>query len=189
MTDTDRLSTLKRLSPVSFVWSLVSYVRTILCRMTLTYPLSAVAAEFEKANEIYFRLGIIYKQQHKYPASLDCFRYILSHPPHPLTEVDIWFQIGHVYEQQKDVSDHCKICLSRLRMLIELSSLQYGAAKDAYERVLKDSPNHAKVLQQLGWLYHQGGASFANQDLAISYLTKSLEAGKSRPTAIFACSI
>jgi tetratricopeptide (TPR) repeat protein len=60
--------------------------------------------EFEKANEIYFRLGIIYKQQHKYPASLDCFRYILGHPPRPLTEVDIWFQIGHVYEQQKDVS-------------------------------------------------------------------------------------
>ena len=57
---------------------------------------------------------------------------------------------------------------------------QYGAAKDAYERVLKDSPNHAKVLQQLGWLYHQGGASFANQDLAISYLTKSLEAGGSK---------
>jgi glucose repression mediator protein len=66
--------------------------------------------EFEKANEIYFRLGIIYKQQHKYPASLDCFRYILGHPPRPLTAVDIWFQIGHVYEQQKDVSS--RLCHS-----------------------------------------------------------------------------
>lgn len=111
-------------------------------------------ADFDKANEIYFRLGIIYKQQQKYPASLDCFRYILGHPPRPLTEVDIWFQIGHVHEQQKD----------------------YGAAKDAYERVLAENPNHAKVLQQLGWLYHQTQASFANQDLAIQYLTKSLEA-------------
>lgn len=26
---------------------------------------------FEKANEIYFRLGIIYKQQQKYPQSLE----------------------------------------------------------------------------------------------------------------------
>lgn len=26
---------------------------------------------FDKANEIYFRLGIIYKQQHKYSSSLD----------------------------------------------------------------------------------------------------------------------
>ncbi|CAG8651441.1 17610_t:CDS:10 [Funneliformis caledonium] len=109
--------------------------------------------KFEKANEIYFRLGIIYKQQQKYDQSLECFKYILHNPPRPLTEVDIWFQIGHVYEQQKN----------------------FGAAKEAYERVLADNPNHAKVLQQLGWLYHQQSASFSNQDLAISYLTKSLE--------------
>ncbi|GET03745.1 TPR-like protein [Rhizophagus clarus] len=109
--------------------------------------------KFEKANEIYFRLGIIYKQQQKYDQSLECFKYILYNPPKPLTEVDIWFQIGHVYEQQKN----------------------FVAAKEAYERVLADNPNHAKVLQQLGWLYHQQSASFNNQDLAISYLTKSLE--------------
>jgi general transcriptional corepressor CYC8 len=30
-----------------------------------------MAPDFEKANEIYFRLGIIYKQQNKYDASLD----------------------------------------------------------------------------------------------------------------------
>ena len=33
-----------------------------------------------------------------------CFRYIVQDPPKPLTEEDIWFQIGHVHEQQKDVS-------------------------------------------------------------------------------------
>ena len=32
-----------------------------------------------------------------------CFKYIVHDPPRPLTEEDIWFQIGHVYEQQKDV--------------------------------------------------------------------------------------
>lgn len=42
--------------------------------------------------------------------------------------------------------------------------------------MLKDNPNHAKVLQQLGWLYHQPSASFSNSETAISYLTKSLEA-------------
>lgn len=51
-------------------------------------------------------------------------------------------------------------------------------AKAAYERVVEENPNHAKVLQQLGWLYHQQGAPFQNQELAIQYLTKSLEAGK-----------
>ena len=29
--------------------------------------------DFEKANEIYFRLGIIYKQQQKYSQSLEVF--------------------------------------------------------------------------------------------------------------------
>lgn len=55
---------------------------------------------------------------------------------------------------------------------------QHVRAKDAYERVVADNPGHAKVLQQLGWLYHQDGSSFQNQELAIQYLTKSLEAGK-----------
>ncbi|ORY25162.1 hypothetical protein BCR39DRAFT_471711 [Naematelia encephala] len=108
---------------------------------------------FEKANEIYFRLGIIYKHQRKYSASLDCFRYILNNPPRPLTSWDIWFQLGHVYEQDHD----------------------YEAARDAYMRVLSHQPDHAKVLQQLGWLHHQPGAPFADQDKAVQYLTKSLE--------------
>ncbi|KAG0292789.1 glucose repression mediator protein [Linnemannia gamsii] len=113
--------------------------------------------KYEKANEIYFRLGIIYKGQQKYSQSLECFRYILHAPPRPLTEADIWFQIGHVHEQQKE----------------------YTAAKDAYERVLTENPNHAKVLQQLGWLYHQQNAAFVNQDLATSFLTRSIEADNS----------
>ncbi|KZV88049.1 TPR-like protein [Exidia glandulosa HHB12029] len=112
---------------------------------------------FEKTNEILFRLGIIYKQQGKYRESLECFEVILRSPPSPLAHIDIWFQIGHVYEQLKD----------------------YDRAKDAYERVVIDAPNHAKVLQQLGWLYHLPQASFQNQDLAVQYLTKSLEADAS----------
>ena len=54
---------------------------------------------------------------------------------------------------------------------------KFVQAKEAYERVVQDNPTHAKVLQQLGWLYHQDGSSFQNQDEAIHYLTKSLEAG------------
>ncbi|KAL5535069.1 SSN6 [Sanghuangporus sanghuang] len=115
------------------------------------------ALDFDKANEILFRLGIIYKQQGKYTDSLDCFDRILRNPPNPLAHADIWFQIGHVYEQQKD----------------------YIRAKDAYERVVQENPAHAKVLQQLGWLYHQEGSTFQSQDLAITYLTKSLEADPS----------
>jgi glucose repression mediator protein len=60
-------------------------------------------------------------------------------------------------------------------------SIQHVRAREAYERVVAENPVHAKVLQQLGWLYHQDGPSFQNQDLAIQYLTKSLEAGKTFP--------
>ncbi|KAF2190842.1 TPR-like protein [Zopfia rhizophila CBS 207.26] len=107
---------------------------------------------FEKANEIYFRLGIIYKQQQKFNQSLDCFKYIVNNPPRPLTEEDIWFQIGHVYEQQKE----------------------FDSAKAAYRRVLERDPNHAKVLQQLGWLHHQQSTNYASQEQAIEYLEKSV---------------
>ncbi|KAF2862621.1 TPR-like protein [Piedraia hortae CBS 480.64] len=108
---------------------------------------------FEKSNEIYFRLGIIYKQQQKYQSSLDCFQFIVNDPPRPLCEEDIWFQIGHVYEQQKD----------------------YDLAKTAYTRVLDRDPNHAKVLQQLGWLHHNQGGSYELQEQAIEYLEKSVQ--------------
>ncbi|TFY79411.1 hypothetical protein EWM64_g4599 [Hericium alpestre] len=113
--------------------------------------------DFDKSNEVLFRLGIIYKQQTKYDESLRCFDRILRNPPSPLANADIWFQIGHVYEQQ---GDHLR-------------------AREAYERVVSENPVHAKVLQQLGWLYHQDGPSFQDQDLAIQYLTKSLEADPS----------
>lgn len=131
-----------------------------------------MAPDFEKANEIYFRLGIIYKQQQKYNLSLECFKYIVLNPPAPLTEEDIWFQIGHVHEQQKDVSCLTISCPKR-----PLNMLQYDNAKAAYRRVLDRDQNHAKVLQQLGWLHHQQSNSFASQDQAIDYLEKSVNSG------------
>ena len=61
--------------------------------------------DFDKANEILFRLGIIYKQQGKYQELLECFDRIIKNPPNPLAHADIWFQIVHVYEQMRDVSE------------------------------------------------------------------------------------
>ncbi|PYH74657.1 putative transcriptional corepressor Cyc8 [Aspergillus vadensis CBS 113365] len=116
-----------------------------------------MAPDFEKANEIYFRLGIIYKQQQKFTQSLECFKYIVADPPRPLTEEDIWFQIGHVHEQQKD----------------------FEAAQQAYRRVLDRDPNHAKVLQQLGWLFHQQSNNYTSQEKAIEFLEKSVSADNS----------
>ncbi|KFH48705.1 General transcriptional corepressor-like protein [Hapsidospora chrysogenum ATCC 11550] len=106
-----------------------------------------IQPDFDKANEIYFRLGIIYKQQSKFANSLECFKYIVNSPPAPLSQDDIWFQIGH-----------------------------FDAAKNAYNRVLENTPNHAKVLQQLGWLHHQQSNAYDVQERAIQYLEKSVGA-------------
>jgi hypothetical protein len=47
------------------------------------------------------------KQSQSFADLSQCFKYIVNDPPRPLTEEDIWFQIGHVHEQQKDVSIPC----------------------------------------------------------------------------------
>lgn len=62
--------------------------------------------------------------------------------------------MGHVYEQQRE----------------------YELAKGAYERVLMEKPDDAKVLQQFGWLFAQPNTSFTNEQTAIEYLTRSLKA-------------
>ena len=102
MTDMDPSTTPKRLFHLFSKWTKVGH-----CQVTFRPPPQVVThcedLDFDKANEILFRLGIIYKQQGKYDESLACFDRILRNPPSPLAHADIWFQIGHVYEQQKDV--------------------------------------------------------------------------------------
>lgn len=53
---------------------------------------------------MYVFLNLFEIVRKKSNGQLKCFKFIVSDPPRPLTEEDIWFQIGHVHEQQKDVS-------------------------------------------------------------------------------------
>ena len=54
------------------------------------------------------------------------------------------------------------------------------AAKNAYHRVLERNPHHAKVLQQLGWLYHQESNHYSSQEKAIEFLEQSVGSGEFR---------
>lgn len=83
-----------------------------------------------------------------------------------------------MHEQQKDVS-------SQVSLFVIPANLdpQYDSAKAAYRRVLDRDPNHAKVLQQLGWLHHQQGPAFSIQEQAIEYLEKSVSSGKLIPAS------
>jgi tetratricopeptide (TPR) repeat protein len=58
---------------------------------------------------------------------------------------------------------------------------KYDQAKQAYEHVLSENPEHAKVLQQLGWLYHQPDTGFFDQALAIDFLLRSLKVDEEDP--------
>ncbi|KAJ2795721.1 glucose repression mediator protein, partial [Coemansia helicoidea] len=82
-------------------------------------------------------------------------------PPKPLTETDIWFQIGNVHELSSD----------------------YALAKDAYERVLRENPQHTKVLQQLGALYFRPNTNLSNIDAAVQLLTSAIELDKDKAEA------
>ena len=48
----------------------------------------------------------------------------------------------------------------------------FGRFPQDVDSISECNPRHAKVLQQLGWLYHLGGSSFQKQDLAIQYHLK-----------------
>ena len=79
----------------------------------------------------------------------------MRNPPEPLSEIDVLFQIGHLLELEK----------------------KYGESIEVYMKCIKSNPTHTKSLQQLGWLHLLPTSPFHNQQLAIQYLSKAIEAG------------
>ncbi|XP_055327877.1 lysine-specific demethylase 6A-like isoform X2 [Paramacrobiotus metropolitanus] len=118
-------------------------------------------AAIAPSNEIFFRLGIIFKYLQNYDVALRYFKRTMS-DPHPFSESKemVNFHIGHIYELQG----------------------RYETAKKYYEQVLQ-SPNcddklRADVLRQLGWMFHtveEFGERNTRENLAIKCLQKSLE--------------
>ncbi|KAM8750136.1 lysine-specific demethylase 6A-like isoform 1-T1 [Rhynchonycteris naso] len=121
-----------------------------------------VDPSFCRAKEIHLRLGLMFKVNTDYESSLKHFQLaLIDSNPCTLSSVEIQFHIAHLYETQQ----------------------KYHFAKEAYEQLLQtenlSSQVKATVLQQLGWMYHNGdllGDRTTKDSYAIQYLQKSLEA-------------
>eukprot|EP00177_Eucheuma_denticulatum_P000169 GFKZ01000300.1.p1 GENE.GFKZ01000300.1~~GFKZ01000300.1.p1 ORF type:complete len:1478 (-),score=198.14 GFKZ01000300.1:489-4922(-) len=111
-----------------------------------------ISPEFERADEVCFCIGIIYKEQQKFDDALNYFNKVVvaANPPPPLTRADGWYQIGHVHELKREIT----------------------VALDMYKHALNENPKHPKTLQNFGWLEHQHNN---NSSEAISLLKYSAE--------------
>lgn len=118
-----------------------------------------IAPDYPRKEEVLFRLGRIYKHEGKYDKALECFSTLVDKAPPPLMQSDVMFQIGIVFEL----------------------SGQAEKAKEMYEQVLEENPKRAKIITQLGWLYHQEDTPFHNVDTAIEFMKTSVEADPSDP--------
>ncbi|CBN79199.1 conserved unknown protein [Ectocarpus siliculosus] len=105
---------------------------------------------FELDHEVRFRVGIINKQQGKHDEALLILHDVLQAVNDPAWCGDIWSQIGHVYELKREIK----------------------LAKNAYVKALEYNKNHAKALQQLGWLHYKDEDDFRS---AIEYLKRASE--------------
>lgn len=109
--------------------------------------------KYDKVNEVYFRLGIIYKYEKNWSDSIYCFQKIITCPPIPLDDTDIWFQLGCTYGSLGDLNQ----------------------AKESFEKSINGKPKYSKALQQLGHLYDIQESIFYNPNIAVEYLLKAID--------------
>ncbi|KAJ1926221.1 glucose repression mediator protein [Tieghemiomyces parasiticus] len=113
-----------------------------------------ISPNYSRANEVYFRLGLIYKIQGQFERALTYLGRALAHPPRPHTRFDILYHLGHTHELAG----------------------QYPAARERYEQVLLEHPRHARTLHNAGWLYAQTDTGFTDRPKAMKLLSVCVEA-------------
>lgn len=96
-----------------------------------------VSPNFQRANEVHLRLGLIFKVTQDYQSSLKHLQLALADNNPCTTEKDkIRFHIAHLFEVQGKV----KIAKEKYELLLREKSLS--------------NPLRADIFRQLGWLYH-----------------------------------
>jgi len=110
-----------------------------------------IAPDFERADEVCFCMGIIFKEQGDYKSALEYFDRVVAaaSPPPPLSSADALYQIGLVHDLTGDKP----------------------TAEATFRRALEANPSHAKSLNQLAWLRHLAGDAAE----ALELLDRSVE--------------
>ncbi|XP_017026011.1 histone demethylase UTY isoform X4 [Drosophila kikkawai] len=121
-----------------------------------------LSPNFTCANEVHLRLGLMLKHCGEFHIALKHLQLALLYTyPSTFSELQVKFQIAHLYETQN----------------------KHKAAKDGYEFLLKEKnislELKADVYRQLGWMYHCVeclGEKKERETYALNFLQKSIEA-------------
>ncbi|KAH8410657.1 hypothetical protein KR009_011097, partial [Drosophila setifemur] len=121
-----------------------------------------LSPNFTCANEVHLRLGLMLKHCGEYHIALKHLQLALLYTnPSTFSELQVKFQIAHLYEVQN----------------------KHKAAKDGYEFLLNEKKISfelkADVYRQLGWMYHCVeclGEKKEREASALNFLQKSIEA-------------
>jgi len=153
---------------------------------------NAVRLLGEKSSAfLWYGIGLLYELNSSTDYALEAYQNALKLKPLPEQTVDIYLHIAHIYEEREalDIAweylNKALLHISNLNfntsflaeVYFRMGAIQeikrnFAAAKEFYLKALKENPNHAKSLQQLGWIEHEEGRS----DEGFKILKRAVEA-------------
>ncbi|EME28439.1 General transcriptional corepressor trfA [Galdieria sulphuraria] len=162
-------------------WSLLGYyyLKTGAYEQAYEAFQSAIRLLGDQASAfLWYGIGLLYELNGSTDYALEAYQNALKLKPYSEQTIDIYLHIAHIYEEREalDVASeylnkaflHVSTFNFNTTILGEIF-FRMGAiqelkrnvtmAKEFYLKALKESPNHAKSLQQLGWIEHEEGRS------------------------------
>lgn len=119
-----------------------------------------ISPNFERADEVCYAVGLIYKEQHKYDLAHKYMSKVVSTKvQHQPAYAEALYQIGHIHELAGNDT----------------------SAMDAYHGSVSCNPNHLKALQALGWFTHKAG----NYDEAVRLLQHASQVDSNDPRTYY----
>ncbi|KAI0566718.1 TPR repeat containing protein [Gracilaria domingensis] len=108
-----------------------------------------VTPHYQRADEVYYAIGLIHKEQHKYDHAHEYMTKVMSviNNQQPAAYAEALYQIGHIHELAGSTN----------------------SAMDAYQRSIQQNANHPKCLQALAVLMSKTG----KHDDALSLLQRA----------------